>query len=102
MATRESNDPLEKDLRGSTEDNATEVSKEARTLARSRTLTVLARMDPSRKAQIMQFLVEADLVQGGDEEEPIIRLSGADLSDADLTGADLSNADLSCNVEETR
>jgi uncharacterized protein YjbI with pentapeptide repeats len=71
--------------------------KKVRTLLRARTLMGLASMDPSHKTQIMRFLVEANLVQGRDEEEPIIRLSGADLSDADLSGADLS-----CIVAETR
>jgi hypothetical protein len=41
---------LEKDLRKSEEDS------EVRTLAWARTLTVLGRMDPSRKADVMQFL----------------------------------------------
>jgi hypothetical protein len=70
---------LEKDLRASEEDS------EVRTLARARTLTVLGRLDPSRKADVMRFLVEAELVQrveGG--RGPIIRLVGADLSGADL------------------
>ena len=49
---------LEKDLRESEEDS------EVRTLARARTLTMmLSRVDPSRKADAMQFLVEAELVQ---------------------------------------
>jgi cell division protein FtsB len=48
---------LEKELRESKEDS------EVRTLARARTLTVLGRLDPSRKTALMQFLVEADLVQ---------------------------------------
>jgi len=95
---------LDKDLRFSTEDNATEDSKQARTLARARTLTVLGRLDPSRKTALMQFLVEAELVQsvyvGGVYTQPIItligaNLSGANLSDADLSGANLSDANLS-------
>jgi hypothetical protein len=40
---------LEKDLRTSEEDS------EVRTLARARTLTVLGRLDPSRKSAAMQF-----------------------------------------------
>jgi hypothetical protein len=47
---------LEKDLRSSEEDS------EVRTLARTRTFTVLGRLDPSRKKEVMQFLIEADLV----------------------------------------
>jgi hypothetical protein len=36
-----------------------EQGSEARTLARARTLTILPRLDPSRKTAVMQFLVEA-------------------------------------------
>jgi len=42
---------LERDLRASEEDS------EVRTLARARTLTVLERLDPSRKTAVMQFLL---------------------------------------------
>jgi hypothetical protein len=71
-----------------------------RTLARARTLTVLGRLDPSRKTAVYQFLVDADLVQSIDERDPIISLNGADLgganvSDANLRNADLNGADLS-------
>jgi uncharacterized protein YjbI with pentapeptide repeats len=84
---------LEKDLRNSEGDS------EARTLAQARTLTVLRRLDPERKAEVVRFLGGADLVQRLDERPPIIRLSEADLREADLTeahlrGADLSEADL--------
>jgi uncharacterized protein YjbI with pentapeptide repeats len=90
---------LEKDLRSS------ETGSEVRTLARACTLTVLGRLDPSRKTQVIGFLQEANLVQRVDERDPIIALSGANLSDAnlrtanlqgaELTGADLSGASLS-------
>jgi hypothetical protein len=79
---------LEKDLRESEE------GSEVRTLARARTLTVLRRLDPARKTEIIQFLVEAELVQIVDKTAPIISLSGADLSDADLDKAYLFGADL--------
>jgi uncharacterized protein YjbI with pentapeptide repeats len=79
---------LEKDLRTSKEDS------EVRTLARARTLTVLGRLDPSRKTAIMQFLVEADLVQRVDGRDPIISLRGANLSDVFLNAANLSGANL--------
>ena len=79
---------LEKDLRDSGADS------EVSTLARARTLTMLGRLDPSRKKAVMQFLVEAELVQKVDDRGPIIRLSGANLSDADLRDADLLLADL--------
>jgi uncharacterized protein YjbI with pentapeptide repeats len=75
---------LENDLRASDEDS------EVRTLARARTLTVLARLDPSRQGRVMQFLGEADLLR-----QPIISLNKADLSGADLSGIDLTEADLS-------
>jgi uncharacterized protein YjbI with pentapeptide repeats len=80
--------------------DATEGSSEVRTLARSRTLTVLQRVDRGRKGQIIQFLTEANLVQSVDGRDPVVALSGADLSDAplhkaDLSGNNLSNADLS-------
>jgi uncharacterized protein YjbI with pentapeptide repeats len=86
---------LEKDLRTSKEDS------EVRTLARARTLTVLERLDPDRKTAVLQFLIEAELVQsveGG--RGPIIALTSANLSDVNLSlvnlsGADLSEADLS-------
>ncbi len=48
---------LERNLRGSQEDSG------VRTLARARTLTVLGRLYPSRKTAVMQFLVEAELIQ---------------------------------------
>jgi uncharacterized protein YjbI with pentapeptide repeats len=79
---------LERDLRASEKDS------EVRTLARARTLTVLGRLDPSGKTALMQFLVEADLVQRVDGRDPIIGLSGADLREADLSNANLSGADL--------
>jgi uncharacterized protein YjbI with pentapeptide repeats len=64
---------------------------EVRTLARARTLTVLSRLDPSRKMQVMQFLTEARLVNGRDH---VISLKGADLRDAPLRSTDLTYADL--------
>ena len=79
---------LERDLR------TAEKGGEVRTLARARTLTALKRLDPSRKTVVMQFLVEADLVQGVDGREPVISLSGADLGDVNLSGADLPGANL--------
>jgi uncharacterized protein YjbI with pentapeptide repeats len=98
---------------------------EVRTLARARTITVLERLDPERRSAVLQFLVEANLVQGVGERAPeesfdptiepgganlsgagtepaapIITLSGANLhgailSEANLSGAELRDADLS-------
>jgi hypothetical protein len=80
---------LEKDLRASEEES------EVRTLARARTLTVLGRLDLSRKTAVMQFLVEAELVQRVERGRgPIITLAGADLSDANLRNANLYQANL--------
>jgi uncharacterized protein YjbI with pentapeptide repeats len=81
---------LEKDLR------ASEENSEVRTLARARTLTVLERLDPNRKTAVMEFLMEAELVQSVDGGRgPIMPLTGANLSGADLNDANLLNADLS-------
>jgi uncharacterized protein YjbI with pentapeptide repeats len=74
---------LEKDLRESKEDS------EVRTLARARTLTVLGRLDPTRKTAVMEFLVEAELVQRVEGKEPIIRLGSANLSGAVLSDPDV-------------
>jgi uncharacterized protein YjbI with pentapeptide repeats len=65
-----------------------------RTLLRARTLTVLERLDPSRKAQVMRFLLEADLVQSADERVPIIALAGGNLRGSNLRAADLREVDL--------
>jgi Pentapeptide repeats (8 copies) len=64
---------------------------EVRTLARARTLTVLARLDGRRKGTVVRFLYEANLIK---RERVILDLWEADLSGADLTGADLRDADL--------
>jgi hypothetical protein len=53
-----------------------------REIARVRTLTVLPRLDNTRKRSILQFLYEAGLIQKG---ESIIDLSGVDLKAADFT-----------------
>jgi Pentapeptide repeats (8 copies) len=108
---------LEKDL----------TDPKVKTILRARTITVLGRLDPSEgrlppsgKTAVMQFLVEADLVQRVEGRDPTIILHDADLreaylfdanlfdanlrnadlhradlTDADLTDADLSNASLS-------
>jgi uncharacterized protein YjbI with pentapeptide repeats len=76
---------LERALRASGGDS------EVGILARARTLTVLSRLDPSGKTALMQFLVDADLVDGRD---PIISLRDADLREADLSFADLDGVHL--------
>jgi uncharacterized protein YjbI with pentapeptide repeats len=72
-------------LRGS------EADSEVRTLARAQTLTVLEGSDPDHRTQVLRFLIEAGLVQGG-KEPPIISLRQANLEGADLHMANLSDA----------
>ena len=108
---------LEHNLRNSKEDSG------VRTLARARTLTVLGRLDPDWKTEIMRFLVEAELVQGveigksqltpmgylqtEEERDPIISLGtpesiiggtglkgGVDLHGTDLRGLELKGSNL--------
>ena len=81
---------------------------DVRAVARARTLTTLQGLDGGRKANLLQFLYESDLITKG---RSVVSLSGADLSDAklfrptiglrrfklhlaDLRGADLVGADL--------
>jgi uncharacterized protein YjbI with pentapeptide repeats len=89
-----------------------EEGDEVRTLARTRTLTVLTRLDGERKGNVVRFLYEAGLIlkdhpivvlqHGTLREADLIEayligadLSGSDLRGACLTGADLTEADLS-------
>jgi uncharacterized protein YjbI with pentapeptide repeats len=92
----------EEDLRTSPDDS------EARTLARSRTLTILSRLDPEGRSRVLEFLLEAELIQRIQQKDPVINLNGANLSgafvpvDTDLSYADLSGTDLSdANLSET-
>jgi hypothetical protein len=76
-----------------TEHNLLHADREdIRQLAEAQTLTVVARLDGSRKRSLVRFLHEAGLIN---KDEPTVRLSGADLRFADLSGADLSDANLS-------
>jgi uncharacterized protein YjbI with pentapeptide repeats len=82
--------------------------QEVRELARARTLTALQGLDPVRKGRLVQFLYEAQLIgflnSNFIQQDKIITLNGADLSNANLysatlyganlSGANLSNADL--------
>jgi uncharacterized protein YjbI with pentapeptide repeats len=65
-----------------------EEGSEVRTLARARTKTVLERLDSTRTAAVIEFLIEAELAQ-------LIGLSGTNLSKVNLSGANLSRANLS-------
>lgn len=68
-----------------------------REVAHIRTLTVLRKLDPGRKATLLKFLQDSGLIIG---ESAVLALNGADLTKvslhkAVLKGANLSNADLS-------
>lgn len=65
--------------------------KEARMIARARTLTVLPTLDRNRKGTLIRFLYEAGLITRG---KPVVNLAGADLGGANLTGAYLVSANL--------
>jgi uncharacterized protein YjbI with pentapeptide repeats len=69
-----------------------EEDSEVRSIARSRTLTVLRGLNGDRKGSVIRFLHESKLI---DADKTIINLRTADLGGADLIGADLSGADLS-------
>ena len=75
---------MDHDLRSSDE------GSEVRNLARARTLTVLASLDPTRKTALIRFLGDAALIQSTSTEsdDVIIALSGADLSNANLSNAE--------------
>lgn len=65
-----------------------ENNDEARSIARSRTLTALRILDYSRKGLLLKFIHESGLIR----QTPIIILRGADLSGADFKQANLSEA----------
>jgi len=69
----------------------TSKSKQVRTIARIRTLTVLRGLDARRKGDVMDFLNEAGLIN---LPNPVVNLSSADFRNANLVGADLSNTHL--------
>jgi uncharacterized protein YjbI with pentapeptide repeats len=69
-----------------------------RSVARARTLTVLPRLDGDRKARVVQFLYEVDLITRG---RLVIQLAGADLRRAILADAKLRKIHLaSLNLSE--
>ncbi len=60
-------------------------------LARAQTLTVMRRLDASRKGDLVRFLYGAGLISG---DSAIVKLRGADLRGAFLRRADLRGASL--------
>src|SRR3954454_8478519 len=69
-----------------------------RSVARSRTLTVLGGLDANGKRTVMRFLQEAKLISS---PEPTIDLNGADLRGADLSRTSLGGAELSgCDLTD--
>src|SRR3990172_9475397 len=66
-------------------------NKEARDVARIRTLTVLRGLDARRKRLVIIFLHEAKLISN---RAPIVNIIGADLGDAHLDYAGLESANL--------
>jgi uncharacterized protein YjbI with pentapeptide repeats len=77
---------------------STQVSP-VRAVARTVTLAALRRLDGERKAEVVQFLYEADLLHTYEADasttSPVVWLRGADLSGADFRRANLSGAELS-------
>jgi uncharacterized protein YjbI with pentapeptide repeats len=59
------------------------------TVARARTLTVLTKLDGTRKGILLRFLYESGLLN---KDTPVFQISRADLSGADLSAAALSDA----------
>ena len=59
--------------------------------ARVKTLKTLRRLDRHRKRELVQFLWESGFITG---DEPVINLSGADLSKIDLSWTNLVQANL--------
>ena len=70
---------------------SSESGAEVRYIARARTLTVLRGLDGERKAALLRFLREADLI---DKDKSVVILVEADLSGANLRGAYLRRANL--------
>lgn len=85
-----------------------EPPEHVRNLARAYTLTVLNRVNGERRAAVVQFLYEAQLITTPDgTDKPKVMMRGANLQGVDLHGADLHGADLhgtdlhGANLQET-
>lgn len=64
--------------------------KGVRKIARVRTLTILSRLDGTRKRSVLQFLKESGLIH---RDKRIVDLSGADLSNAELGRINMNPVD---------
>lgn len=64
---------------------------QVRDVARARTLSLLRRLDGRRKATVLQFLYEANLIR---KDKAVVELQGADLNQTILLGLDLRRAEL--------
>ena len=70
---------------------------EVRSVARARTLTALRGIDGARKATVVQFLYEAQLIgysDGADAVATVVQLHKSDISGASLEWANLTGASL--------
>jgi uncharacterized protein YjbI with pentapeptide repeats len=64
---------------------------EVRNIARARTLSVLARLDASRKESLLRFLYESNLIS---IDDPVIQLDGADLRKVNISDTRLAKTNL--------
>jgi uncharacterized protein YjbI with pentapeptide repeats len=65
-----------------------------RTIMQARTLSVLKRLDTSRKAEVVQFLSVASLISSEGDTDPVIEINEANLAHTDLSRSNFRNADL--------
>lgn len=74
-----------------------------RAVAHTVTLTALRRLDPDRKAEVLQFLYGANLLEGRtrrDGTDLVADVPAVDLSDADFEGVNLANMGFSTSYFE--
>jgi hypothetical protein len=71
-----------------------------RVIARAKTLTTLDQLDGLRRALLLRFLYEAELIK---LDDPVVAMRGASLSNTILHNVDLSECDLSAvNLREAQ